>query len=165
MRSVGMTRRAALFSFAGVVVIGLLVAGNVGRSLRADLTLDRASYERGEPVAFTLTVCSNSVLPMRSDDGKPSWRILDSAGEVVADSSHYLFTLELKNLTWGPRSCRTGVGETWDQRVWNQPTAFPDDLEIGGAPVRGDAVEPGAYRLEVQWGWLDPVTTTVEIRP
>jgi len=50
-----MTRRAALFSFAGVVVIGLLVAGNVGRSLRADLTLDRASYERGEPVAFTLT--------------------------------------------------------------------------------------------------------------
>lgn len=165
MRSVGMTRRTALFSFAGVIVIGLFVAGNVGRSLRVDLTLDRSWYERGEPVEFALTVCSNSVLPMTTDDGKPSWRILDSEGDVVADSSHYVFTLELKNLTWGPRSCRTGVGETWDQRVWNQPTAFPDDLEIGGVPVRGDAVEPGTYRLEVKWGWLDPVSMTFDIRP
>lgn len=165
MRGVGMTRRTALFSFAVVIVIGLVVAGNVGRSLRAELTLDRVSYESGEPVEFTLKVCSNSVLPMTTEDGKPSWQIFDAADEVVADSSHYLFTLELKNLTWGPRSCRTGVGETWDQRVWNQPTAFPDDLEIGGVPVRGDAVEPGEYRLEVQWGWLDPVSTTFDIRP
>lgn len=55
--------------------------------------------------------------------------------EVVADSSHYLFTLEVKNLTWGPRSCRTGVSETWDERVWNQPTALPDDQALGGVPV------------------------------
>lgn len=125
MCGVGMTRRAALFSFAGVIVIGLFIAGNVGRSLRAELTLDGATYEMGESIEFALTVCSNSVLPMSTDDGTPSWQILDSEGDVVADSSHYVFTLELKNLTWGPRSCRTGVGETWDQRVWNQPTAVP----------------------------------------
>lgn len=94
-----------------------------------------------------------------------SWRTLNSEGDVVADSSKYVFTLELKDLTWGPWSCRTGVGEAWDQRVWNQPTAFPDDLEIGGVPVRGDAVGPGQYRLEVTWGWLDPVPTTFDIRP
>lgn len=165
MRVMRMTRRTALFSFAGAMVIGLIVAGNVGRSLRADLTLDRASYETGETVEFTLKVCSNSVLPMTTEDGKPSWQIFDAADEVVADSSHYLFTLELKNLTWGPRSCRTGVSETWDQRAWNQPTAFPDDLEIGGVPVRGVAVEPGEYRLEVKWGWLDPVSATFDVRP
>ncbi|CAN5869288.1 hypothetical protein BH23ACT2_BH23ACT2_11750 [soil metagenome] len=164
MRRVRMTRRTALFSFAGVIVIGLFVAGNVGRSLRADLTLDRQSYEVGEPIEFTLTVCSNSVLPMTTEDGKPSWQIFDAAGDVVADSSHYIFTLELKNLTWGPRSCRTGVSESWDQRVWNQPTAFPEGQLVDGPPVRGEAVGPGTYRLEVKWGWLDPVTTTFEIR-
>jgi hypothetical protein len=165
MRGMGMTRRAALFSFAGVVVVGLFIAGNVGRSLRSELAVDRATYEAGETVELTLKVCSNSVLPMTTEDGKPSWQIFDAADEVVADSSHYVFTLELKNLTWGPRACRTGVSETWDQRVWNQPTAFPDDQEVGGVPVRGEPVGPGTYRLEVRWGWLDPVTTTVEIRP
>jgi hypothetical protein len=119
----------------------------------------------GESIEFALTVCSNSVLPMSTDDGKPLWQILDSEGDLVADSSHYVFTLELKNLTWGPRSGRTGVGETWDQRLWNQPTSLPDDLEIGGVPVRGDAVEPGEYRLEVKWGWLHPVSTTFDVRP
>lgn len=165
MRDVGMTRRTALFSFAGVIVIGLFVAGNVGRSLRADLALNRALYESGEPVEFTLTVCSDSVLPMTTEDGKPSWQIFDSAGDVVADSSHYVFTLELKNLTWGPRSCRTGVTETWDQRVWNQPTAFPEGQLVDGPPVRGEAVGAGTYRLEVKWGRLDLVTTRFEIRP
>lgn len=165
MRGMRMTRRTALFSFAGVVVVGLFIAGNVGRSLRAELALDRATYEVDEAIEFTLTVCSNSVLPMTTEDGKPSWQIVDDADEVVADSSHYVFTLELKNLTWGPRSCRTGVSETWDQRVWNQPTAFPDDQEVGGVPVRGEPVGPGTYRLEVKWGWLNPVTTTFEIRP
>jgi hypothetical protein len=49
--------------------------------------------------------------------------------------------------------------------VWNQPTAFPDEAEVGGGPLRGEPVGPGTYRLEVTWGWLDPVTTTFEIRP
>lgn len=165
MRGMGMTRRTALFSFAGAVVVGLFIAGNVGRSLRSELALDRSTYEVDEPIEFTLTVCSNSVLPMTTEDGKPSWQIVDDADEVVADSSHYVFTLELKTLTWGPRSCRMAVSETWDQRVWNQPTAFPDVQEVGGVPLRGEPVGTGAYRLEVKWGWLDPVTTSFEIRP
>jgi hypothetical protein len=69
----GMTRRAALFSFAGVVVLGLFIAGNVGRSLLAELALDRSTYDVNGPIGFTLTVCSNSVLPMTTEDGKPSW--------------------------------------------------------------------------------------------
>lgn len=160
-----MTRRTALFSFAGVMVIGLFVAGNVGRSLRSDLALNHAWYEPGESVEFTLTVCSNSLLPMTTDDGKPFWQIFDPDGDVVADSSHYVFTLELKNLHWGSRACRTGLDEIWDQRTWNQPTAFPDDQEVGGVPVRGETVDPGVYELKVKWGWLDPVSTTFEIRP
>ena len=45
MRGMRMARRTALFSFAGAMVIGLLVAGNVGRSLRPELALDQATYE------------------------------------------------------------------------------------------------------------------------
>jgi hypothetical protein len=45
MRGMRMTRRTALFSFTGVMVISLFVAGNVGRSLRADYSLDQATYE------------------------------------------------------------------------------------------------------------------------
>lgn len=100
-----------------VVAIGavaLLVLGFVASSwmdtLRVELELETRSFEPGEPVHFALNVCSNSLLPMRTDDGKASWRIINEAGDVVADSSHQVFTLERKTFRGRPgsvdRSCR-----------------------------------------------------------
>lgn len=50
------------------------------------------------------------------------------------------------------------------------PDALVDDdwapcQAVGGVPVRGEPVGPGTYRFEVQWGWLDPVSTTFDVRP
>lgn len=86
-----------------------------GRSLRAEVAIADRRVTAEKPVAFEISVCSNSLLPMVTDDGKPHWQILDASGATIADSSHYVFTLELKRLVWGPRSCRVMLSETWDQ--------------------------------------------------
>lgn len=130
-------------------------------SLRTELHLGDRVYRQGETVAFSLSVCSDSFLPMRTEDGKPSWRITNDVGDVVADSSHQVFTLELKTLFWAPRKCRRVSSVDWDQREWNQRTLEPN--EPAGAPRRGDLVRAGQYELQAAWGDLKPITATFQI--
>jgi hypothetical protein len=154
------------------LAVACLVAGAAvvllwaGRSLRPEVAIadqdGRVSAE--EPVAFEISVCSNSLLPMLTDDGRPHWQIFDASGATVADSSHYVFTLELKRLVWGPRSCRVMLSETWDQREWNQAGAGPEAGKAGG-PARGGPVSPGRYRLEASWGDLAARSVELEITP
>jgi hypothetical protein len=123
--------------------------------------LEDRAWRQGETVAFSISVCSDSFLPMRTDDGKPSWRISDEAGDVVADSSHQVFTLELKTLSWAPRQCRRVSSVDWDQREWNQRALEPN--EPVGVPRRGDPVRAGQYELQAAWGDLKSAIATFEI--
>jgi hypothetical protein len=153
------TRKIALALVALSVVVA--VAGvAVGRSLRIEFKVSELAVSSGEPVDFDMSVCSNSWLPMTTDDSKPRWRIVDRSGTTVADSSHYVFTMELKTLQWGPRSCRIVFSETWDQRTWNQPG---DAREVDGILSRGDPVPVGRYRIEGTWGALEERAVEFEI--
>lgn len=150
-----------MVALAVVVFVAVLGAARWMGTLRTELHLDATRVSPGEPVDFTVRVCSSSFLPMRTDDGRPSWQITDEAGEVVADSSHQVFTLELKTLTWSPRQCRDAASVAWDQREWNQRPL--EDDEVAGVPRRGDRVPPGRYELRATWGELDPQRRTFHI--
>ena len=159
-----MRRRTVALAVAGSVVAAAVVSLWAGRSLRPEVAMadqDR-TVTAEEPVAFEISVCSNSVLPMWTDDAKPHWKIVDGSGAIVADSSHYVFTLELKRLGWGPRSCRVMLSETWDQRAWNRAGAEPEPGQAGG-PARGERVPPGRYRLVASWGDLAARSVAFEI--
>lgn len=145
---------------AGLAVV-LLAAASWMDSLRTELHMEDRTWRQGETVAFSISVCSDRLLPMRTEDGKPSWRITDEAGDVVADSSHQVFTLELKTLSWAPRRCRWVLSVDWDQREWNQQELEPN--EPGGVPRRGDPVLAGQYELQAAWGDLQPTSATFEI--
>lgn len=137
----------AVVALVAVVTATGIAAVLTYGSLRVELSVPTTPVGSAPEVPFSISVCSNSPLPMTTADGKPFWQIVDVAsGRVVADSSHYLFTLELKRLTWGPRACRSVLTEAWDRRTWNQPGDEPD--EQGGLPARGDMVAPGRYRIE-----------------
>lgn len=149
-----MTRRsiAAVVALGVVAATGIVAALSHG-SLRIELSVPSRQVGSGQEVPFAISVCSNSLLPMTTADGKPFWQIIEvTSGEVVADSTHYVFTLELKRLTWGPRACRSAIAEAWDQRTWNQPG---DDRDPGGLLARGDSVPPGRYRIEAGWNGLE----------
>jgi hypothetical protein len=154
-------RHAGAAALAVAVFAAVLGAATWMGNLRTELHIAETRVPPGEPVRFTIRVCSSSLLPMRTDDGKPSWQITDEAGEVVADSSHQVFTLELKTLTWSPRQCRDAASVEWDQREWNQRAAEGD--EMGGVPRRGDRVPPGRYELTARWGDLDPERRAVHL--
>lgn len=130
-------------------------------TLRPELEFESRSFKRGQPVHFALDVCSKSVLPMRTDDGKASWRITNEAGDVVADSSHQVFTLELKMLWWWPRQCRQVLSVDWDQREWNQRPLGAG--ETAGVPRRGAAVAPGRHELNAGWGNVGSKRAAFEI--
>lgn len=131
-------------------------------SLRVELSVPSTRVGSAPEVPFSISVCSNSPLPMTTADGKPFWQIVDVAsGWAVADSSHYLFTLELKRLTWGPRACRSVLTEVWDRRTWNQPGDERD--EQGGLRTRGDMVPPGRYRIEAGWTGLARRSMEIEL--
>lgn len=152
---------AAVVALAGLVTATGIVAGLSHGSLRVELSVPSTRVGSGAEVPFTISVCSNSPLPMTTVDGRPFWQIVDVvSGQVVADSTHYVFTLELKRLTWGPRACRSVVTEGWDQRTWNQPG---DEREQGGLLARGDTVPNGRYRIEAGWNGLDRRSTEIEL--
>lgn len=144
-----------------VIATGIALARAYG-SLRVELAVPSTRVGSAPEVPFSISVCSNSPLPMRTADGKPFWRIVDVAsGRVVADSSHRFYTLELKRLTWGPRGCRSVLTEVWDRRTWNQPGDQPD--EPGAVRTRGDVVPPGRYRIEAGWTGLEKRSTEIEL--
>lgn len=160
---VGLFARRGVRVAAGAAAVAVLVfaAASWMESLRTGLHLEAATYELGETVPFALRVCSESFLPMRSEDGKPSWQITNEMGDVVADSSHQVFRLELKTLTWSPRQCREVLSVEWDQRKWNRRTFEAN--EPAGVPRRGEQLGPGRYELRATWGDLEPVRATFQI--
>lgn len=96
------------------------------------------------------------------NEARPFWQITDESGEVVADSSHQFFTLELTARTWRPRECVSVLDVDWDQREWNQRPIEPGENE--GNPRRGPQVTAGTYTLEVRWGNdVPPARTTLRI--
>jgi hypothetical protein len=163
LMAVGVLRRGRGQVAIGAValLVSVFVAASWMDTLRVELEFESPSFKPGEPVHFALNVCSNSVLPMRTDDGKASWRITNDAGDVVADSSHQVFTLELKTLAWSPRQCRQVLSVDWDQREWNQRPL--EAGETAGVPRRGDAVATGRYELNAGWGNVGSERAAFEI--
>lgn len=135
------------------------VAGEVA-GFHQKAETDRASYEEGELVRLTFTVCRTRPWPTWTSSGNRTallygWRILDADGNVVADTTHHVHTADLVQAFWLPGQCRVGEYE-WDQRRWNREERRQAGI---GTPVTGDRVAPGAYRFEVSWQtamWDDP---------
>lgn len=153
-------------AITGVVVLVLLAAVGAralaGEPVGGDLTgfrqslqTDQSEYGPDEVVVIRTRVCRSRPWPVTTGSGggsdlATSFRILDGVGDVVADSTHAVSTLELRRVLWLPGMCRTARHE-WDQRYWNRNDPPEGDRAALGGPVRGERVPPGDYRAEVQW--------------
>jgi hypothetical protein len=130
------------------------IAGGHVDGFRVRVTIDKHVYEPGDAVEATLRVCRASLMPTTTAGGggthlPATFRVLDSEGNVVADSSHEMRTLELRTVHWNPGQCRS-THLRWDQHHWNQPgTDAPPG--VWGVPARGERVPSGQYRFEVTW--------------
>lgn len=147
------TRAAAAVA---VIQVGLHIgtAGAHVDGFRVRVTTDKEVYEHGEAVAATVRVCRTGLLPTTTSGGGGThlpvdFRVLDVEGNVVADSSHAVRTLELRTVHWLPGQCRS-VQLHWDQHYWNQPGA-ERPRDVVGVPARGLAVPAGQYVFEVRW--------------
>lgn len=120
------------------------------------VSTDRSAYRVGQSVQLSAKVCSRSLMPqMMSTFGGPgltvTWRILDVSGQVVADSSHAVYTMEKRQMLFAPRCCRSWRWpEGWDMRYWNQPGGKRESNRFG-TPARGTYVPAGEYRVEAEW--------------
>lgn len=117
------------------------------------VTTDRAELVPGEDVAFTVEVCNTG--PATTTEGYGGsdipfhFTIADTDGKVVADDSHRLRTLELRQVRWRTGECRQEGGR-WDGHHWNRPEDQP--TEPDGTPVVGDPVPAGEYVIRVTGG-------------
>lgn len=165
VRSAATTRAGMALLFALVLVLVLVLLGTrvvgaepVGGDVAGfhhQAETDRGSYEVGDPVRLTFTVCRTRPWPtVTSSSGRTQvlydWRILDDDGEVVADNLHSVRTAELLGVWWLPGQCRSGHDD-WDQRYWNREDQPLEDGAVIGVPQRGKRVEPGTYRFQVRW--------------
>lgn len=120
-----------------------------------EVTTDKDRYGPAETVQIAARVCRTAASPITtSSTGGTgvllSFRLLDARSDaVVADSSHYVLTMELRSVSWLPGQCRTWA-MAWDQHRWNQDPA-PQPQRVFGEVVRGPRVSPGVYRVEIQW--------------
>lgn len=117
------------------------------------VTTEQEAYADGETVTFRVEVCNRGPATTTEGGGGsdiPIWfQILDGQGEVVADDSHAVRTLEIKFVRWSEGQCRTAQA-SWDQHYWNRAEDRPSEPpEIYGTPQRGDLVPPGDYRIRV----------------
>lgn len=160
------TRRVVATSV--VVVLLLFVASVVwmrrasgGIAVRADdprldgFRLETSTQEDPGQASIQLTVgiCWTGLATVRTSsaggaDVLVAFEVLDAEGDVVADTTHRLHTMELRSVLWLPGQCRTAK-QDWDQHYWNRPGA--DEPDMLGTPARGDLVEPGNYRFRVTW--------------
>ncbi|HVM14721.1 MAG TPA: hypothetical protein VM287_10390 [Egibacteraceae bacterium] len=165
VRSAATSRAAMALLFALVLVLILVLMGTRvlgAEPVRGDMAgfhhqaeTDRDSYEEGDPVRLTFTVCRTRPWPaVTSSSGMTQvlydWRVLDDDGEVVADNLHAVRTLELFSVWWLPGQCRSGHDD-WDQRYWNREDQPVHGGALLGVPQRGERVEPGTYRFKVRW--------------
>jgi hypothetical protein len=164
-----MARRYVWLTAAVAAVLGLgsLATVATGKptgdpgAFRLSAATDRSVYQHGDRVALAGKACSKSWWWFKEGVGggggvHVSWRVLDDAGEVVADSSHRVRTDELRLQIWWPRACR-GWDDKWDLRYGNpQQQTSP---RFTGSAVRGEPVPLGTYRVEVEWRvgqWAQP---------
>ena len=140
----------------GVTQVGLHIgtAGAHVDGFRVSVTTDKEVYEHGHAVAATVRVCRTSLMPTTTNGGGGThlpveFRVLDVEGNVVADGSHAVRTLELRIVHWLPGQCRSAHLH-WDQHYWNQPGA-ERPRDVVGVPARGPAVPAGRYVFEVGW--------------
>lgn len=147
---------AVVAGLLGTVVLGFGVAAagshvNPEASFTVRVKTDKVAYDRTETVRIMTTVCSQAWWWRLTSEGPTNWEVIDSSGNVVADTSHRIYTLELRRQVWAPRQCRT-IEDTWDQRYWNRPRdAEREGDGLIGRVVRGDAVPLGSYRVESRW--------------
>ncbi len=149
---------------ATVIVLGVGVAAagfhvDPDGSFTVTVKTDMPTYDRTDTVRIITTVCSQSWWWLVASEGPITWELIDSVGNVVADTSHRVYTLELGRQIWAPRQCRT-FEDMWDQHYWNRPGDTGRQRDgIVGTPVRGGAVPAGSYRLELRWSsaaWDNP---------
>lgn len=117
------------------------------------VTTDREDYAEGETITFTVEICNQGPATTTEGGGGSdipfSFSILDERGQVVADDTHAVRTMELRMVRWAPGQCREAQG-TWDQHHWNRPRDQPSEPpEIHGTPQRGERVPAGAYRVRI----------------
>jgi hypothetical protein len=157
--------RTLLVTLVLLLAIGVAVLATAGEAVTRDgsasgfrqfADTDRTAYADGEPVRMTYRVCWARPWPTTTSSTGGSdvfigFRVLDDSGEVVADTSHTVHTLELRIVTWLPGQCRS-VDREWNQRYWNQAERTGGPL---GVPVEGERVLPGSYRFEVWWMHAD----------
>lgn len=137
---------------------GEQVAGQSGvAGFRHSAETDLETYEESEPVVLTYRVCRSRPWPTMTNPPWPDgslaaeFRVVNAQGDVVADTTHQGGILIMPRPTrWWPGQCRS-VDFEWDQHLWNQPDSEEQAPAVGGAPVRGDRVEPGSYRFQVWW--------------
>jgi hypothetical protein len=136
---------------------GAPLEGRPGLSgFRQSAAVDQDTYDEGEAVVLDSRVCPSRPWPTWTNSPtqgplRAEFRVLDDEGEVVADTTHQGYLLVLYLNRWWPGQCRSGQ-LMWDQHYWNQEDFDPErDGDVLGVSVRGDRVEPGAYRLEVWW--------------
>lgn len=157
------SRRVKVFTVA-VATAAAIAAAHVGLSVgiagahvdrfRVRVTTDKQVYEHGDAVEATLRVCRASLVPTTTTGGGGTllpveFRVLDNDGNVVADSSHQVRTLELRTAHWLAGQCRW-AHLRWDQRYWNRPGVDPPN-DVRGLPARGQTVPAGQYKFEVRW--------------
>jgi hypothetical protein len=151
---------------AGVIGLVLLAAAGartlqgepVGGHLagfRQTVQTDQREYRPDDGVVIHTRVCRSRPWPVFTSSGGgtdllTSFAIIDSGGDVVADDTHAVRTMELRRVPWLPGMCRTARHE-WDQRYWNQGELPEGDRVALGAPIRGERVPPDDYRAQVQW--------------
>jgi hypothetical protein len=111
---------------------------------------DRERYVAGEEVTFTVATCNRGA-PTTTEEGGPpfAFTIRDADGRVVADDSHALSTLALREVSWTAGECRVVTG-SWDQHLWNRLEDAPaEPPEVWGLPDRGDEVPGGQYQVSI----------------
>lgn len=141
-------RRKRVIVVAMVVATLTLIAAGAsmrGLAVRADIRGDE--FAVGDPVEFSFTVCSRSLVPRTTGNGdRIAWKIVHvETGETVASSAHYVWTADLEKIRWAPRQCRAAGGDRWDQREWKV-----GELDENHQLIRGEPVPPGQYRLEAK---------------
>lgn len=117
------------------------------------VSTDKEAYTEGEPDLLAVEICNEGRATTTEGGGGSdipfSYQIVDEQGQVVADDSHTVHTMELRIVRWSEGQCRTAQ-TSWDQHYWNRSEDRPSEPpEVFGTPQRGHLVPPGVYRIRM----------------
>lgn len=117
------------------------------------VTPDRAELVPGEELTYTVEVCNTGPATTTEGGGGSDipfrFTVQNADGRVVADDSHRVSTMELRQVPWRVGQCREVHGR-WDGHHWNRPEDQPTEPpDVIGNPVIGDPVPAGEYVIQV----------------